>query len=77
MTTDEIRGFVYFLKKNDKSDVDEAKKEFDKVRDQKFNVLVIPVESIVYSELAELSKKSKMNIHDYVLNLIKKNIKMR
>jgi hypothetical protein len=77
MTTDEIRGFVYFIKKNPSLSVDECKKAFDKVRDTKFNVLMIPVESIIFNELTELSKKYKMNVHDYALKIIKTHLKMK
>lgn len=74
MNTDDIRSFIYILKKNDKLSVSDAKKLFEKSQPEKIKLLVLPLDTQTYDALEKSASKSKLTIHNYALKTLQRNL---
>ncbi len=75
LNRDEIRDFVYFLKKNPTMPVKESQKIFEDSQLSKTIVLALPISNELQKKLLKSAKKHKQTIHDRALEILKKDLK--
>lgn len=69
LPSNKIREFVYYVKKHP-NDIEKAKRLFEKGKDEKIKMLVLPLTDETFKKLQQSAKKSKKTVHDYVLKLV-------
>jgi len=74
MTTEQIRTFVYMIKKNPTASLENIKKMFQK-EEGKIRMLVLPLDEETFDKLSKSASKSKESIHNYALQLLQKRLK--
>ena len=70
MATEDIRRFMYFIIKNPSLSIKECKELLDSEKPKNMNLLVLPIDSIMYRELEQEAKMKNLKIHDYILKLL-------
>lgn len=75
MSSSEIREFINFLNETPKDvSVKDCKKIFDKTKNQKVNLVIIPFPNDLFRLLKKHSQKSGKTIHDFIYQIIEENL---
>jgi|APSaa5957512535_1039671.scaffolds.fasta_scaffold21451_2 hypothetical protein len=74
LNSEEIRVFMNIARKNKEKSIEIWKKEFEQIRNEKIQMIILPVEPELYKKLEKNAKKTKSTVHDYALKIIKKNL---
>jgi len=69
LSSNQTRDFIHYAIKY-QYDLDKAEKKFEKTKDKKIRLLVLPLTDKIYDDLKISSKKSKKNVHDHALKIL-------
>lgn len=70
MATEDIRRFMYFIIKNPLLSIKECKELLDSEKPKNMSLLMLPIDSTMYSELEQEAKRKNLKTRDYILKLL-------